>query len=110
MCGRYSIYESVDHYLKELASEQLIINGCDLWPIERYNVAPSTRVEIIRPLADGLGVDKVRYGWSPFWAKGKRPDLINATASSSSRLPAIRSWTSMIESLWYWRRNMPGSG
>ncbi|MEE4696263.1 SOS response-associated peptidase family protein [Pseudomonas alliivorans] len=78
MCGRYSIYESIDHYLKELAPEQLVINGYDLWPIERYNVAPSTRVEIIRPTEQGLSVDKVRWGWAPFWAKGKRPAPINA--------------------------------
>ena len=78
MCGRYSIYESMDHYLRELAPKQLVINGYDLWPIERYNVAPSTRVEIIRPVDGGLSVDKVRWGWSPFWAKGKRPDPINA--------------------------------
>ncbi|KPY85307.1 SOS response-associated peptidase family protein [Pseudomonas syringae pv. tagetis] len=78
MCGRYSIYESMDHYLKELAPEQLVINGYDLRPIERYNVAPSTRVEIIRPTEEGLSVDKVRWGWEPFWAKGKRPAPINA--------------------------------
>jgi len=78
MCGRYSIYESMDHYLKELAPKQLVINGYDLWPIDRYNVAPTTRVEIIRPVDDGLSIDKVRWGWSPFWAKGKRPDPINA--------------------------------
>jgi putative SOS response-associated peptidase YedK len=79
MCGRYSIYESMDHYLKALAPQQLVINGYDLWPIERYNVAPSTRVEIIRPAAeDQLSVDKVRWGWAPFWAKGKRPAPINA--------------------------------
>ena len=78
MCGRYSIYESMDHYLKELAPKQLVINGYDLWPIDRYNVAPKTRVEIIRPVDDGLSIDKVRWGWSPFWAKGKRPDPINA--------------------------------
>jgi len=78
MCGRYSIYEPMDHYLKELGSEQLVINGYDLWPIERYNVAPSTHVEIIRSTEQGLSVDKVRWGWSPFWAKGKRPDPINA--------------------------------
>lgn len=78
MCGRYSIYESMDHYLRELAPQQLVINGYDLWPIERYNVAPTTRVEIIRPVEGGLSVDKVRWGWSPFWAKGKRPDPINA--------------------------------
>ncbi len=78
MCGRYSIYESMDHYLKELAPEQLVINGHDLWPIERYNVAPSTRVEVIRPIEGGLSIDKVKWGWAPFWAKGKRPDPINA--------------------------------
>ena len=38
MCGRYSIYESMDHYLKELAPRQRVINGYDLWPTERYNV------------------------------------------------------------------------
>ncbi|MBS7472169.1 SOS response-associated peptidase family protein [Pseudomonas syringae] len=78
MCGRYSIYESMDHYLKELAPEQQVINGYDLWPIERYNVAPTTRVEIIRPTEAGLSVDKVRWGWAPFWAQGKRPAPINA--------------------------------
>ncbi|MEE4622375.1 SOS response-associated peptidase family protein [Pseudomonas alliivorans] len=78
MCGRYSIYESMDHYLKELAPKQLVINGYDLWPIERYNVAPTTRVEIIRSDEVGLRVDKVKWGWAPFWAKGKRPDPINA--------------------------------
>ncbi|WP_076386533.1 SOS response-associated peptidase family protein [Pseudomonas sp. A214] len=78
MCGRYSIYEPMDHYLKELAPQQLVINGYDLWPIERYNVAPTTRVEIIQQVGNELSVDKVRWGWSPFWAKGKRPDPINA--------------------------------
>jgi putative SOS response-associated peptidase YedK len=78
MCGRYSIYESMDHYLKTLAPQQLVINGYDQWPIERYNVAPTTRVEIIRPAADQLSIDKVRWGWAPFWAKGKRPAPINA--------------------------------
>lgn len=78
MCGRYSIYEPMDHYLKTLAPEQLIIGGYDQWPIERYNVAPTTRVEIIRPVGEGLSIDKVQWGWAPFWAKGKRPAPINA--------------------------------
>lgn len=78
MCGRYSIYEAMDHYLKELGSRQIVINGYDEWPIERYNVAPTAKVQIIRSTDEGLSIDKVRWGWSPFWAKGKRPDPINA--------------------------------
>lgn len=72
----------MDHYLKELAPEQLVINGYDLWPIEHYNVAPMTRVEIIRPTDSGLSVDKVRWGWAPFWAQGNRPAPINARAET----------------------------
>lgn len=48
MCGRYSIYESMDHYLRQLSLDLVVINGYDHEPIDRFNVAPSTRVEIIR--------------------------------------------------------------
>lgn len=82
MCGRYSIYESMDHYLRQLSLDLVVINGYDHEPINRYNVAPSTRVEIIRQVGDGLSVDRVKWGWSPFWAKGKRPDPINARAET----------------------------
>ena len=47
MCGRYSIYESMDHYLRQLELELVVIDGYDYEPINRYNVAPSTRVELI---------------------------------------------------------------
>ena len=104
MCGRYSIYESMDHYLKELAPTQLVINGYDLWPIERYNVAPTTRVEIIRATDAGLKVDKVRWGWSPAWAKGKRPDPFNA------RVETVMDGT-FFNSLWPKRRVLaPANG
>ncbi|MGO3985885.1 SOS response-associated peptidase family protein [Pseudomonas sp. SAS7] len=82
MCGRYSIYESMDHYLRQLSLDLVVINGYDHESIRRYNVAPSTRVEIIRQLDGSLSVDRVRWGWSPFWAKGKRPDPINARAET----------------------------
>ncbi|NQD72899.1 SOS response-associated peptidase family protein [Pseudomonas sp. CM27] len=82
MCGRYSIYESMDHYLRQLSLDLVVINGYDHAPIHRYNVAPSTRVEIVRQIGDGLSVDRVKWGWSPFWAKGKRPDPINARAET----------------------------
>ncbi|MBA1202049.1 hypothetical protein G7009_09815 [Pseudomonas capeferrum] len=82
MCGRYSIYESMDYYLKQLSLDLVVINGYDHEPISRYNVAPSTRVEVIRPVEGGLSIDRVKWGWSPFWAKGKRPDPINARAET----------------------------
>ncbi|MBC3436047.1 SOS response-associated peptidase family protein [Pseudomonas sp. BW16M2] len=82
MCGRYSIYESMDDYLRQLALDLVVINGYDHERINRYNVAPSTRVELIRPVPGGLSVDRVKWGWSPFWAKGKRPDPINARAET----------------------------
>jgi len=82
MCGRYSIYESMDHYLRQLSLDLVVINGYDHEPISRYNVAPSTRVEVIHQVDEGLSVDRVKWGWSPFWAKGKRPDPINARAET----------------------------
>ena len=82
MCGRYAIFESMDDYLKQLALDLVVINGYDHERINRYNVAPSTRVEVIRPAPGGLSIDRVRWGWSPFWAKGKRPDPINARAET----------------------------
>lgn len=76
------MYESMDHYLKQLSLDLVVINGYDHERINRYNVAPSTRVEVIRPVDGGLSVDRVKWGWSPFWAKGKRPDPINARAET----------------------------
>lgn len=82
MCGRYSMYESMDHYLRQLSLDLVVINGYDPEPISRYNVAPSTQVPLLRQVEDGLRVDPLRWGWSPFWAKGKRPDPINARAET----------------------------
>ncbi|MBH3451995.1 SOS response-associated peptidase family protein [Pseudomonas putida] len=82
MCGRYSMYESMDHYLRQLSLDLVVINGYDHASISRYNVAPSTRVEVIRQIEGALSVDRVKWGWSPFWAKGKRPDPINARAET----------------------------
>ncbi|WP_103754430.1 SOS response-associated peptidase family protein [Pseudomonas syringae] len=55
-----------------------MINGYDLRPIERYNVAPSSRVEIIRPTEEGLSVTRFGGGGSLSGQKGKRPAPINA--------------------------------
>ena len=64
MCGRYSIYDDMDTYLRQLSLDLVVVNGYDHERINRYNVAPSTRVELIRPVAGGLSVDRVKWGLS----------------------------------------------
>jgi putative SOS response-associated peptidase YedK len=65
-------------YLRELDSEQEVIGLAGDEPIERYNVAPSTQVQLLHSTAGGLVVAAVRWGWMPHWAKGKMPPPINA--------------------------------
>ncbi len=64
--------------LRELSPKIELFSVCDAQPIDRYNVAPSTRVQVLHTAEDGLHIDAVKWGWAPFWAKGKRPDPINA--------------------------------
>ena len=78
MCGRFVQYQGIADYLKVLGTDRLVVSGYDNQPIARYNVAPSTRVNILHNQHDDLRIDPVRWGWAPFWAKGKRPDPINA--------------------------------
>lgn len=78
MCGRYSVYESMDHYLRELAPQQPVIDYVPPEAIGRYNVAPTTKCPVIRADAQGIRLESVKWGWAPFWANGKRPDPINA--------------------------------
>ena len=78
MCGRFSQIERMEQFLLELKFLRDVVTYYDREPIERYNIAPSTRVDILRGAEDGLHINAVKWGWAPFWAKGKRPDPINA--------------------------------
>jgi len=78
MCGRFVQYEGMAIFIEELSPQIELFSGYDAQPIDRYNVAPSTRVQLLHAAVDGLHIDAVRWGWAPFWAKGKRPDPINA--------------------------------
>ncbi|WP_397453716.1 SOS response-associated peptidase family protein [Pseudomonas lurida] len=78
MCGRFVQYEGMAIFIEELSPQIELFSGYDAQPINRYNVAPSTRVQVLHTLEDGLHIDAVKWGWAPFWAKGKRPDPINA--------------------------------
>ena len=79
MCGRFAQYQGMADYLRELNSEQEVISGYDNLPIERYNVAPNTTVQLLHAEGGGLTIAAVRWGWAPHWAKkGKMPPPINA--------------------------------
>jgi len=78
MCGRFVQYQGISDYLEALAPDRIVVSGYDNQPIGRYNVAPSTRVNILHGVDEGLRIDSAHWGWAPFWAKGKRPDPINA--------------------------------
>lgn len=78
MCGRFVRYEGMAIFIEELSPQTELFSGYDAQPIDRYNVAPSTRVQVLHAAEDGLHIDAVKWEWAPFWAKGKRPDPINA--------------------------------
>lgn len=78
MCGRYSVYKSMDDYLRELGAHQLVIDYVPPEPVSRYNVAPTTKCPVIRASTEGIHLEAVKWSWAPFWAKGKRPAPINA--------------------------------
>lgn len=78
MCGRFAQYQGLADYLRELQAEQDVVSGYDNTPINRYNVAPGSRVLVLHNAADGLRIDPCHWGWAPFWATGRRPPPINA--------------------------------
>lgn len=78
MCGRFVQSQGLADYLRELDAEQDLNSGYDNVPIDRYNVAPGSRVLILHNAAEGLRIDPCHWGWAPFWATGKRPAPINA--------------------------------
>lgn len=47
MCGRFAQYQGMVDYLRELNSKQEVISSYDNLPIERYNVAPHTTVQLL---------------------------------------------------------------
>lgn len=78
MCGRFVQFEGLLVYVEELSPQLPLFSEHDDIALERYNVAPTASVHIFRGADDGLHIDVVKWGWSPAWAKGSRPDPVNA--------------------------------
>lgn len=84
MCGRFAQYRIAWEYLEPIGLQLPLVGGVDPEPINRYNVAPRSKVRILHQDPDGLRWDLVPWGWEPFWAKGKRPPAINARGETAA--------------------------
>lgn len=78
MCGRVAQYQGAREYA-QLMADWPFLDLTDGEPLERYNVAPSTQVAILRLVGEDLVAQLVRWGWRPFWAQD-RAAPINARA------------------------------
>lgn len=78
MCGRFVQSLIPAEYLDALHTELPIVGGFNPEPVNRYNVAPRTRVLLLHQEEDGLRLESVPWGYTPFWATGSRPPTINA--------------------------------
>lgn len=103
MCGRFAQYQSMADYLEELGSDQPLISGFDNVPINRYNVAPSTRVQLLHSAEGNTVISPVKWGWAPHWAKSNMPAPINA------RIEKV-STGKFFQQIWPHRAVVPADG
>lgn len=95
MRKRFAQYLPGWRYIEPLGLEIPIVGRIDPVPIQRYNVAPHSRVLILHWDPDGLRFEPVMWGWQPFWSIGKHHPAINArskTAATGNYYKAI--WSS----------------
>ena len=79
MCGRFTQYEPRSHYIEVLSPDKEFASSIDDIPLDRYNVAPGSRVLLLNQRHDKIFLDPVNWGYQPGWAKeSKRPPMINA--------------------------------
>ena len=89
MCGRFTQRLSWEQ-LRRLAD--LIGQPRNLAP--RYNIAPTTRIEAIRPTPAGNELTRMRWGLIPSWwtkAVNELPATFNARAETVGTKPMFRS-------------------
>lgn len=91
MCGRFAQYRKPHRYAQALGLgvDQLALIQ-DQPAAERYNIAPTSQVHVLHMPQGLLQDDVVPWGWSPAWAKGKRPAPINARIEGVATSPFFR--------------------
>src|SRR5438034_5135530 len=89
MCGRFTLEKSIG----DLASLFQLPAVTEL--TDRYNIAPTQPIAVIRAASEGDGRElaMVRWGLIPGWSKepGSMPLLINARAETAATKPAFRA-------------------
>ena len=90
MCGRLSQYHGIHDFVDALSMPYPLANNAGDQPLERYNVAPTTRVALLRVEDGMLHADLVRWGWRPHWAKD-RAAPINARVEKVAHGPFFRA-------------------
>lgn len=90
MCGRLSQYHGIHDFVDALNLPYPLVNSIGDQPLERYNVAPTTRVALLRLEEEKLHADFVRWGWRPHWAKD-RAAPINARVEKVAHSPFFRA-------------------
>lgn len=80
MCGRFTQYQAQVRYLERLHYQAPLAFEPSDQPTDRYNVAPTTQVQVLHRDEDGLRMAALAWGYAPHWARGqgKRPPAINA--------------------------------
>jgi putative SOS response-associated peptidase YedK len=87
MCGRFTIFISLDQLVK-------LLNIFDLPALPpSYNVCPGQKIAAIRRIADKYRLDYLYWGLIPSWAKDKSIShkLINARAETITEKPSFRN-------------------
>ena len=90
MCGRLSQYRGIHDFVAALRMPGALVNSVGDQPLERYNVAPTTQVTLLRLEGETLHADPVRWGWRPHWAKD-RAAPINARIEKVANGPFFRA-------------------
>lgn len=94
MCGRFTQYRTAVEYLDALRYDKPIESGINPEPIDRFNVAPRSKVMIFYETDTGLRMARLPWGYQPFWAMGKRPPAINARVETAATSRFFREiWT-----------------
>ena len=88
MCGRYVF----DDDGKLVAIIYGVPKSREIDIKRRYNIAPTTKVPVIRQDEEGRRIDLLRWGLIPFWAKDTKIgySLINARGESVADKPSFR--------------------